>query len=51
MNDGRSSKQVDYLNNEIGKDNEEPDVMSILIGVDDVWHEIMERNGIREDLF
>ena len=31
--------------------NESPDVMSILIGVNDVWTEIIGGNGIREDLF
>ena len=31
--------------------NLKPDIVSLLIGVNDVWHEIMEKNGIREDLF
>jgi lysophospholipase L1-like esterase len=31
--------------------NLEPDVMSILIGVNDVWHEINYRNGVRTELF
>ena len=26
--------------------NEEPDVLSVLIGVNDVWHEIMNQNGV-----
>lgn len=31
--------------------NIEPDVMSILIGVNDVWHEINNKNGVRTELF
>ena len=31
--------------------NLEPDVMSILIGVNDVWHEINSQNGVRTELF
>lgn len=31
--------------------NLKPDVMSILIGVNDVWHEISEANGVRADLY
>lgn len=53
VNRGISGNRVSDLLARLKKDmiNEEPDVMSILIGVNDVWHEIMERNGIREDLF
>jgi len=31
--------------------NLEPDVMSILIGVNDVWHEIVRKNGVELDRF
>lgn len=31
--------------------NLQPDVMSILIGVNDVWHEFGSQNGVRSDLF
>ncbi len=31
--------------------NLKPDVMSILIGVNDVWHELVIQNGIRTDLY
>lgn len=31
--------------------NLQPDVMSILIGVNDVWHEINYENGVRTELF
>lgn len=53
INRGISGNRVSDLLARIKKDmiNEAPDVMSILIGVNDVWHEIMAENGIREDLF
>ncbi len=31
--------------------NLKPDVLTILIGVNDVWHELGDRNGVRADLF
>ena len=31
--------------------NLKPDVMSILIGVNDVWHEFMEKNGVDADKY
>ncbi len=31
--------------------NLKPDVMSILIGVNDVWHEVGYQNGVRTDLY
>lgn len=31
--------------------NLKPDVMSILIGVNDVWHEVSRQNGVRADLY
>ncbi|MBR6737781.1 MAG: SGNH/GDSL hydrolase family protein [Clostridia bacterium] len=31
--------------------NENPDVLSILIGVNDVWHEIINHNGVELDRF
>lgn len=31
--------------------NLKPDVLTILIGVNDVWHELGDQNGVRADLF
>ena len=31
--------------------NIKPDVMSILVGVNDVWHEVSRENGVRTDLY
>ena len=31
--------------------NEKPDVLSILIGINDVWHEICNNNGVETDRF
>lgn len=31
--------------------NLKPDVMSLLVGVNDVWHEILEKNGVEADRF
>ena len=31
--------------------NENPDVISILVGVNDVWHEIQNNNGVEIDRF
>ena len=52
-NRGVSGNRISDLLARVKKDiiNEAPDVMSILIGVNDVWHDIIENNGIREDLF
>lgn len=53
INRGISGNRISDLLARIKKDmiNESPDVMSILIGVNDVWHEIVGGNGIRADLF
>ncbi|MBE5744471.1 MAG: lysophospholipase [Clostridiales bacterium] len=31
--------------------NEEPDIISILVGVNDVWHELQNKNGVEIDRF
>lgn len=53
INRGISGNRISDLLARIKKDmiNESPDVMSILIGVNDVWHEIVGGNGVRADLF
>lgn len=53
INRGISGNRISDLFARIKVDmiNESPDVMSILIGVNDVWTEIIGGNGIREDLF
>ena len=53
INRGISGNRISDLFARIKVDmiNESPDVMSILIGVHDVWTEIIGGNGIREDLF
>ena len=53
VNRGISGNRVTDLLTHIRKDmiNEAPDVMSILIGVNDVWHEFSERNGVGAELF
>ena len=53
INRGISGNRVSDLLARIKIDmiNETPDIMSILIGVNDVWHEIVNGNGIRADLF
>ena len=53
INRGVSGNRISDLFARIKQDmiNESPDVMSILIGVNDVWTEILGRFGIREELF
>ena len=53
INRGISGNRVTDLLARIQCDmlNLEPDVMSILIGVNDVWHEINRQNGVRTELF
>ncbi len=53
LNKGISGDKVVDLYARIKKDvwNETPDVLSILIGVNDVWHEIFDRNGVEPDRF
>ncbi len=53
QNRGISGNRVVDLLARVKKDliNLEPDVVSILIGVNDVWHEINYQNGLSEQLF
>ena len=53
INRGISGNRVVDLYARIKKDvwNLKPDVLSILIGVNDVWHEIGSRNGVEIDRF
>ena len=53
INRGISGNRISDLFARIKQDmiNESPDVMSILIGVNDVWTEILGSFGIREELF
>lgn len=53
MNRGISGNRVSDLYARIKRDiiNLKPDYMSILIGVNDVWHEISSQNGLSEQKF
>ena len=53
INRGISGNRIVDLYARIKKDvwNESPDVLSILIGVNDVWHEIGAQNGVEIDRF
>ena len=53
MNRGISGNRINDLYARIKKDiiNLKPDVMSILIGVNDVWHEFGEQNGVDADKY
>ena len=53
VNRGISGNRVSDLYARIKRDtiNLKPDYMSILIGVNDVWHEITDRNGLSEEKF
>ena len=53
INTGISGNRIVDLYQRIKKDfwNYEPDVLNILIGVNDVWHEIYHRNGVELDRF
>lgn len=53
MNRGISGNRVSDLYARVKRDiiNLKPDVMSILIGVNDVWHEFMEGNGVDADKY
>ena len=53
LNRGISGYRVVDLYAQIGRSilNVKPDVLSILIGVNDVWHEINESNGVAADKF
>lgn len=53
FNRGISGNRIVDLYARMKKDiiNLRPDVMSILIGVNDVWHELSEKNGVDADKF
>ena len=53
VNRGISGHRVVDLYARIKADmwNEEPDVLSILIGINDIWHEIGGKNGVELDRF
>ena len=53
LNRGISGNRVSDLVARMKKDiiNLKPDVMSILIGVNDVWHEVESQNGVSADLY
>lgn len=53
INRGISGNRIVDLYARIKADiiNVQPDVMSILIGINDVWHEVSRRNGVDADKF
>ena len=53
LNRGVSGDRVVDINSRIKRDliNLEPDYVSILIGVNDVWHELMSQNGVSDEKF
>ena len=53
LNRGVSGDRVVDINSRIRRDliNLEPDYVSILIGINDVWHEIGGRNGVNNTKF
>lgn len=53
VNRGISGNRIVDLYQRIKQDvwNHKPDVLSILIGVNDVWHEIARQNGVEIDRF
>ena len=53
VNRGISGHRVVDLYARIKADmwNEQPDVLSILIGINDIWHEILGKNGVELDRF
>ena len=53
FNRGISGNRIVDIYARIKKDliNLKPDVMSILIGINDVWHEVGEQNGVDADKF
>ena len=53
VNAGISGNRVVDLYARIKKDvwNEKPDVLSIFIGVNDIWHEVERKNGVEPDRF
>lgn len=53
LNRGVSGDRISNILNRMRCDIEQlkPDVMSLLIGVNDVWHEVAEGNGVPEERF
>lgn len=53
INKGVSGDRIIDLQSRIKRDmiNIKPDIMSILIGINDVWHEIAEHNGVSTPKF
>lgn len=53
INRGISGNRIVDLYARVKSDvwNEEPDVVSILIGINDIWHEISKKNGVELDRF
>lgn len=53
VNVGISGNRIVDLLARIKRDvwNEEPDIISILVGVNDVWHEVQHKNGVELDRF
>lgn len=53
LNRGVSGNRIVDLDARVKKDciNLRPDVVSIMIGINDVWHEIMEQNGVDASKF
>ncbi len=53
VNNGVSGNRIVDLYARIKTDiwNEEPDVLSILLGINDVWHDVMFNNGVDNDRF
>ena len=53
LNRGISGNRIVDIYARIKKDliNLKPDVMSLLIGINDVWHEVGEQNGVDADKF
>ena len=53
VNNGVSGNRIVDLYARIKTDvwNEKPDVLSILLGINDVWHDVMFNNGVDNDRF
>ena len=53
INSGISGNRIVDLYARIKSDvwNHQPDILSILIGVNDIWHEIADKNGVEIDRF
>ncbi len=53
INEGISGNRIVDLYARIKRDiiNRKPDYLTILIGINDVWHEINDRNGVDNDKF